>query len=89
MCFGLVTRVGKLEETPEDLRSYGSLSGGRRVDGVETLKERSDRGKDPCASFDVKGTWFEIVPKRCSQMACGIGDSARYHRCQTDASNLA
>jgi hypothetical protein len=77
----------ELEETAEELWSYRSLAVCRRVDGVEALKERSDRGKDPCAAFDVKGTRFEIVPKRRSQMACGILDSARYHRLLTDASN--
>jgi hypothetical protein len=72
---GMFDYVGKLEELAQELGSYCSLSTRRWVDGVEALEGCADRGKDPGAVFDVKGTLFEIVPKRRSQMACGILDS--------------
>jgi hypothetical protein len=70
ICRGLVTCVGKLKKSTEELWSYGSLARGRGINSVETLEERPDRGKDPSAAFNVKGAWFEFVPKHRSQIAC-------------------
>ena len=35
---------------------------------------------------EVKGTWFEIVPERRTQTACGISHSCCHHRFRTDSS---
>ena len=33
----------------------------------------------------MKGTWFQMVPERRSQMACGISHSRFHHRLLTDS----
>lgn len=66
----------RFEQFPKELRSDRFLPVSRWVYVVEGFEEGFDGGVQVLAARDVKGAWFEIVPKRRSQTACGSADSA-------------
>jgi hypothetical protein len=47
----------------------------RRIYVGKGFEEGFNGGVQVLAVFEVKGTWLEIVPKRCSQTACGSSQS--------------
>jgi hypothetical protein len=67
--------VGEMDEGSKELRGYCPLTFRGGVSSCVSPEERSDGGEQLVAPLDVKGTPFEIVPKRRSHMACGILDS--------------
>jgi hypothetical protein len=68
--------AGCFKKFAEELGRYGFLSLGRGVYIFESSEEGFEGGMQVLASREVKGAWFEIVPKRRSQTACGSFDSA-------------
>ena len=59
--------------------SDGLLPVGRRVEVLKCHEKSFQGGEQLGASRDVQGAWLEMVPKRRSQMACGIFDSSSHH----------
>ena len=70
-------------------RSDRLLPVGRRVQVLKSHEEGFQGGEQLGASRDVQGTWLEMVPKRRSQMACGIFDSLSHHWLRTLAKVLS
>jgi hypothetical protein len=68
--------AGCSEKFAEELERHGFLSLGRGVCIFESSEEGFEGGMQVLASREVKGAWFEMVPKRRSQTACGSFDSA-------------
>jgi hypothetical protein len=68
------SRGAEAVKVPQELGGNGPLPVRRVPYVVEGLEEGCEGREEPGAVRDVKGTWFEIVPERHSQMACGSAD---------------
>ena len=66
-------------EAPEESGGDGLLPLGRRIGIIKGFEEGPQGRSQVGAVLDVKGTWFEMVPKRRSQDACGTPQSADAH----------
>jgi hypothetical protein len=65
------------------------LAFGDGIGIVEGAEEGTDSGSQVGAVRFVQGAWLEMLPKRQSQTACGIAQSACDHWLLTFANKVA
>jgi hypothetical protein len=88
LCVGTLIAGGSAREpiyTPEKLGSCRLLYVFGGIYIFKGFQQGFDRWQELGAVREVKGTWFEIVPERRTQIACGIAHSRCHHRLRTDS----
>jgi hypothetical protein len=67
--------MGRFQQFSQQPRCDRFLAVHRRIYVGEGSEQCFDGWAQVLVAFDVNGTWFEIVPKRRSQTACGSPES--------------